>query len=222
MFLGVTATFAPSAAAAEGTSTGRIDFDAANLPPATVELELNADMFDMMFGLGDAAIAGVAEAFAQSDQGGQGAELATQQLAATRELINLVKDVVDEVRVRVYEGADNDDSNAEFGSQFDVQLRAGNWQTVVRVHDKKDSVQVSLLEEDGAVRGVFIVASDGKDAVLVNAIGDISPENVKKLTTMATEIGLQNGLGQVIEAKMRELKSSHTHPSGQNHPENGR
>jgi hypothetical protein len=38
-------------------------------------------------------------------------------------------------------------------------------------------------------------------------VGDISPDNVKKLTSAAAQIGLENGLQPMIEAKMRELKA---------------
>ena len=42
--------------------TGRLDFEAANLPTANVEVDLSQAMFKDLFGIGDAAIAGVAEA----------------------------------------------------------------------------------------------------------------------------------------------------------------
>ena len=120
--------------------------------------------------------------------------------------MQLASEVVREVRVRVYEnlpeGAVEPD---KLISHFDEQLSAGDWENVVRARDDNESVRVSLLRSDGAIRGAFIIVADGSDLVLANVVADVSPENVKKLTSAAARIGLENGLQQVIEAKMREL-----------------
>jgi hypothetical protein len=188
---------------------GRINFGDLDLPPATVEVDLSREMFSDLFGLGDAAVAGIAESLLKSADGNReaaGTRLAAEQLAAARQIMQLASEVVREVRVRVYEnlpeGAVEPD---KLMSHFDEQLSAGNWENVVRVRDDNDSVRVSLLRSDGAIRGAFIVVADGSDLVLANVVADVSPENVKKLTSAAARIGLENGLQQVIEAKMREL-----------------
>ena len=51
----------PVIAADEKATAGRLDFKAANLPEANVEVDLCQEMFRDLFGIGDAAIAGVAE-----------------------------------------------------------------------------------------------------------------------------------------------------------------
>jgi hypothetical protein len=188
---------------------GRINLGHVDLPPATVEVDLSREMFSDLFGLGDAAVAGIAESLLKSADGNKNAEgtrLAAEQLAAARQIMQLASEVVREVRVRVYEDLPEGsvDSNSVM-SHFDEQLSAGNWENVVRVRDDNDSVRVSLLRSDGAIRGAFIVVADGSDLVLANVVADVSPENVKKLTSAAARIGLENGLQQVIEAKLREL-----------------
>jgi hypothetical protein len=67
-------------------------------------------------------------------------------------------------------------------------------------------VRVALLRKNGAVLGAFVVASDGHSLVLANVVGDVSPENVKKLTSAAAKIGLENGLQQVLDRKIHNLK----------------
>jgi hypothetical protein len=189
--------------------TGRINFGEMDLPPATVEVDLSREMFSDLFGLGDAAIAGAAETLLKSTDGKngtQGTRMAAEQLAAARQIMQLASEVVREVRVRVYE--DLPEGAVEpnkLMSNFDEQLSTGDWENVVRVRDGEDNVRVSLLRNEGAVRGAFIVVSDGSDLVLANVVADISPENVKKLTSAAARIGLENGLQQVIEDKMKEL-----------------
>ena len=80
-------------------------FDEANLPPANVELDLSQGMFENLFGIGDAAVAGVAETLMKSTKGdhAEAMHMAAEQLAAVRQIIGLAGKVVKEVRVRAYE-----------------------------------------------------------------------------------------------------------------------
>lgn len=191
-----------------GAVTGRIDFADADLPAATVEVDLSQEMFGDLFGLGDAAVAGVAETLLESAGAeNKGTKLAAEQLEAARQILQLGRDVVREARIRVYEDLPEESGQAEsIIGRFDGQLREGNWENLVRVRKDNENVRVSLIRSNGAVRGVFIVAANGNDLVLVNAMCDISPENVKKLTSAATKIGLENGLQQAIESKMQHMK----------------
>jgi hypothetical protein len=92
------------AIAAESNSTGRIDFDDADLPAANVEVDLSQGTLRDLFGLGDAAIAGAAETLMQTagaDSSAEGTRLAAEQLAAARQIMQLASEVVREARVRV-------------------------------------------------------------------------------------------------------------------------
>jgi hypothetical protein len=191
------------------SASGRIDFQAADLPPATVEVDLSQGMFRDLFGIGDAAVAGVAETLRQSSErnGAEGTRMAAEQLAAARQIIDLAGDVVREVRVRVYdESPEGSVDAASVATKFDAQLREDDWENVVRVRDDDASVRVSLLREEGTIRGIFIVAGERDELVLANVVCDISPENIKKLTSAAAKIGLENGLQQILEEQMREMK----------------
>ena len=64
-------------------------------------------------------------------------------------------------------------------------------------------IDVWAYRNSGAVKGLFIAASDKGNLLLANVVCDISPENVQKLTTAATNSALQAGLAQVIEMKMK-------------------
>ena len=210
LYVSVGAIATQAVAADAASEVGRIDFDDANLPPATVEVDLSEGMFGDLFGLGEAAVAGLAESLQKSagrDSGAEGTRMAAEQLEAAKQIIELARGVVKEVRVRVYEDLPEETAEpAELMSQYDSQLREGNWESIIRVRDGDENVRVSLLRDDGAVRGAFIVVADGSDLVLANVVGDVSPENVKRLTSAAAKIGLENGLDQVLEEKMREMK----------------
>src|SRR5688572_14372296 len=161
---------AAAAHAQEATTTsaepaGRINFGDLDLPPATVEVDLSREMFSDLFGLGDAAVAGMAETLLKSadgKNGTQGTRMAAEQLAAARQIMQLASEVVREVRVRVYEDLPEGAIEPnKLMSNFDEQLSTGDWENVVRVRDGEDNVRVSLLRSEGAVRGAFIVVSDG-------------------------------------------------------------
>lgn len=200
MLVVVAAANAQSADSKNGDVIGRIDFEQANLPPANVEIDLKESMFTQIFGLGDAAIAGVAETLSKSSEASAGTRLAAEQLAAARQIIQLASKVVREVRVRGYEKMPDD-----LSSHLDGQLRGGSWENIVLLRQGDDNVRVSLLRSGESVRGVFVMVGDHGGLVLVNVVCDVSPDNVKELTSAATKIGLENGLAQAIEAKMKRF-----------------
>jgi hypothetical protein len=195
--------------------SGRINFEAAKLPPASIEVDLSQEMFKDLFGIGDAAIAGVAETllkYAQRDGDAKNVALAAEQLEAAKQITQLAGNVVREVRVRVYQGLPEgfDDAQALF-KPFDEQLQANQWDTLVRVRNEDATGRVSVLRSNGAVHGVFlVVAADSEDIVLANIVCDISPENVKKLTSAMTQIGLQNGLAQAIDKKLSRVSGANS------------
>jgi hypothetical protein len=195
----------PVNAADEKANVGRLDFKAANLPEANVEVDLSQEMFRDLFGIGDAAIAGVAETLMKQAGSGESAKttkLAAEQLEAARQIVQLAGNVVREIRVRVYqELPENMDSAAQLFKPFDEQLQSGNWESLARVRDDESVVRISAIRGDGTLKGIFIQAADDENVVIANIVCDVSPDNVKKLSSAATRIGLENGLAAAIELK---------------------
>ncbi len=206
LLLGATASYAQATASAGDGSTGRIDFAAADLPPANVEVDLTPETFGGLFGLSEAAISGIAESLSQTGDPNEATEIAAEKLAAAQKILLLAKEVVREVHVRVYkEFSEETDKSVNLAARFDEQLRTDDWNNVVKVRDGNESVRVSLLQKGDAIRGLFVVAAEGNEVVVVNVMCDASPENVKKLAAAATKIGLENGLQQLLEQKMKHL-----------------
>ncbi len=205
MLCGISTAYSQSIDVTQNAPAGRLDFEAANLPEANVEVDLSQEMFQDLFGIGDAAIAGVAESLLKSPDEGHGAKatkLAAHQLEAARQIMQLAGNVVREVHVRLYEHLPGDVNAAALFKPFDEQLRAGNWETLARVRKDDEAARVAVIRDAGAVRGIFVVATDGDGVVLANVVCDISPDNVKKLTSAATKIGLENGLAQKIRLEL--------------------
>ena len=196
---------AHSPAIAADVVPGRIDFEAANLPEANVEVDLSQEMFHDLFGIGDAAIAGVAETLMKSadGDGGKSTRVAAEQLEMARQIIQVAGNVVREIRVRAYEGLpDEVDDVQKLIKPFEDQLRAGKWESLARVRNDDGMVRVSAIRSGGAIQGVFVVATDGDAVVIANVVCDVSPENVRKLTSAATQVGLDNGLALELERKI--------------------
>lgn len=194
-------------AADDSGTVGRIDFKSLKLPEATVEVDLSQDMFHDLFGIGDAAIAGVAETLLKSTGDGDNAKttkMAAEQLQAARQIVQLAGNVVHEVRVRVYDhfGKSGGDPQELFQA-VSGQLEASKWETLVRVHDHDSIVRVAAIRGDGAIKGLFVIVNDRENVVLANVVCDVSPENIKKLTSTATKIGLDNGLAEQIAQKIK-------------------
>jgi hypothetical protein len=199
---------AAGAHAAEGDASGdanlgRIDFERANLPPANVEVDLSQGTFANLFGIGEAAVAGVAEALTGSGGDGDRAEvnrMAAEQLNAVRQIISLSSKVIREVRVRAYE-----DLAEDLSSRFDGPLREGQWEKVAVVREDNESARIYVKRDGDAVRGIFVMAGGNDGQILVNVVCDLSPENIKQLTSTATKIGLENGLDQSLQAKFHGI-----------------
>ncbi len=198
---------AQSWAADDSGTTGRIDFKSLNLPEATVEVDLSQDMFHDLFGIGDAAISGVAETLLKSADSGDSAsstKMAAEQLQAARQIVQLAGNVVHEVRVRVYDHFGKSGGNPqELFKAVSGQLEASKWETLVRVHDHDSVVRVAAIRADGAIKGLFVIVNNHENVVLANVVCDVSPENAKKLTSTATKIGLDNGLAEQIAQKIK-------------------
>lgn len=198
-----TAARSESTKGSASSPPGRINFEDAKLPPADVEVDLSQGMFKDLFGIGDAAAAGVAETLSKWADGNKAEAVhrAADQLEAAKQIVQIASNVVREVRVRVYEKMTDD-----LSSRFEQQVRADDWERIVVVRKGQENARVFVARGDDSIRGIFVIAGDRGEQVLVNVVCDISPENVKKLTSAATKIGLENGLGRVIELKMDKMK----------------
>lgn len=62
------------------------------------------------------------------------------------------------------------------------KLKSKNWENVVSVKDKKDYVEIFTQIDKDKFSGFVIMAVNGKEAVFVNVVGDIRPEQLEKLS----------------------------------------
>jgi hypothetical protein len=210
------ATAPHNARAQSGTAPGeaspaaRVEFDHPGAGSATVEVDLPAGMLSDLVGLGDAAVAGVAEALQGAQLSGDvqaEVKLANEQLAAVRAIVASLQGAVGEVRVRIYEGdSDIPVDAAAVTEHYSQKLQGSAWDKIVSVREDDDSATVFLVRDAGAVRGVFVVVTDGSDLVLANVLCDVSPDRIKQITRQATSMGLELGGEQALRELGREMR----------------
>lgn len=210
LYVGVASAYAQETTPQSSDTLGRIEFNHPGSAKKYVEFDLGPAMFSDLFGIGDAALAGVAEALGDSPQAKEGSDaikMAAEKAAAAREFVDIAKNVIKSVRVRAYDGLENPtEEKSSVSNYYDQQLQSGGWENTLRAQDGDKSVRVSLARADGAIKGVFVIASESNKLVLVNVICDISPENAKRLTTAAVKAGLQAGLDKQLEEAMKHVK----------------
>ena len=210
LYVGVAAAYAQETTPQSSDTLGRIEFNHPGSAKKYVEFDLGPAMFGDLFGIGDAALAGVVDALSDSPQAKEGSkaiQLAAEKAAAAREFVAIAKNVIKSVRVRAYDGLENQaQEQASVSAHYDQQLQSGRWENALRVQDGDKAVRVSLVRADGAIRGLFVVASERDKLVLVNVICDISPENAKRLTTAAVTAGLKAGLDKQLEEAMKHVQ----------------
>jgi hypothetical protein len=61
------------------------------------------------------------------------------------------------------------------------KLKSKNWENVVSFKNEKDYVEIYTQIIGDKFSGIVIMAVNGKEAVFVNVIGDIRPEQLEKL-----------------------------------------
>jgi hypothetical protein len=190
--------------------TGRVEFDYPGTAKATVEVDVNRDMFASFFNIGEGALTGAVDALRESTEGQPGSDAireAAERATAAKELVGIAKDVINDVHLRIYEDMQSDAAeSSDIVAHYDKQLESGGWDNAVRVSEGAKRVRVSVARADDAIKGVFVVAQDGNDLVLVNVTCDISPENAERLANAAVKSGLKAGLGEALDKAMKKMK----------------
>ena len=90
------------------------------------------------------------------------------------------------VNVRVFESSMLDtDRIAETMSEIAANLDAQDWERVVRVRDNSEHVDVYFRLSDNAdvIYGIAIMIVESNETVMINIVGDISPDDISAIGT---------------------------------------
>ncbi len=110
----------------------------------------------------------VSHAVADSAEAGEGA----------KRLTHAVLQAVEGVQLRVY---DVDNNSQLFDTAIDESvstLKAAGWQTLVTVKEADERVVIMQAGEDEMIVGLSVLLSNPDEAVFVNVVGQLKPEDV--------------------------------------------
>lgn len=188
---------------------GQVSLELPDLPPATVEIDLGRGMIQHSLSLGDAAIAGILEGLSTSSDSrtDESAKFIAQQLTSARELSDAISQVVHEVHVRVWNDLPKESQIADKAVRhFDATLKEQGWESTLRAREDGKLVRVLVHREGDRLTGVLLIASERDELVVANVIGDLSPENVHRVTKTATTIAMKLGLDKELNKAVEKLK----------------
>src|SRR5690606_7903798 len=116
-------------------------------------------------------------------------------------------DALQRLRVRVYESLDDPDAVAAFVDRASEALERDGWHRVVFVQDGEERVRVYSRLGGQRLEGLTILVLDSEEAVFVNIVGPIDPEQLGRVTGA---IGLDGVLGGVTARRSgRDWREDH-------------
>ena len=196
--------------AGSSSQIGRVEFDFPGAPTANVQLDIGQGMIADFAGIGQAAMLGVIEALLESPEGRNSPPIqqSAEHLQAAQQIVGTLSGLVHEVRLRVYQGdsAEVSAGSKEMTEYYLQQLKGSSWDNILRVRDGNEQVIVCAMRSDGAIRGLFVIASSGQEQVVVNVVCELTPQRVRQVTHQATSLGLKFGLTELIREAMQELE----------------
>jgi hypothetical protein len=85
------------------------------------------------------------------------------------------------VRVSVFETDGMVDGAVGLIKDVSSALSSKGWESVVTVNSQDEQVRIFMMINDSQVEGITVMALDEEEAVFVNVIGNIDPEELSKV-----------------------------------------
>jgi hypothetical protein len=95
----------------------------------------------------------------------------------TSEMISKLKGI----RVQIYGLDENIDAARSQFSQVKGDLKSGGWEPIVQVNEDDEQVLVYMKTEAGNMEGMTVMVVDDEEAVFVNIIGQLNPEELGRV-----------------------------------------
>lgn len=97
---------------------------------------------------------------------------------------------LDQVRVLVYELDDNATAAFNLVDKISATLKTKQWLPVVSVNEDREKVRIYMHQNNSIVDGMVVMVVDAtvnngkkrKEAVFINIVGEINPEQLSQLT----------------------------------------
>ena len=91
-----------------------------------------------------------------------------------------------QISVRVYQMDGNSKSALESVKSITKKIRKDNWQPIVNVNEENEQIKIFSKMTGDKIDGVVVMAVNnegaGGEAIFINIVGDIDPQNISKVT----------------------------------------
>ena len=85
------------------------------------------------------------------------------------------------VRVNVFESDTLTEGAVDFVKDISAKLSERGWESVVTVNSKEEQVRIFMMINEDQVEGITVMAVEENEAVFVNVIGSLNPEELEKV-----------------------------------------
>ena len=85
------------------------------------------------------------------------------------------------VRVNVFETEGMVDGAVDLVKDVSSQLSGRGWESVVNVNSNEEQVRIFMMIDNSQVEGITVMAVEETEAVFVNVIGNINPEELGRV-----------------------------------------
>ncbi len=114
--------------------------------------------------------------------------LVTKSVSNQPEVAELIQ-MLDGIYVRTYDKARIDER--KLVSYFKEKLKKDQWEVLVRIKEKSETVEINLLFDEKKVYGIFaiIISKGSGEATFANIYGEIEPERIEELLGNLSNFG---------------------------------
>jgi len=95
----------------------------------------------------------------------------------TSEMISKLKGI----RVQIYSLDENVEAARDQFGKTKSSLKSSGWEPIVQVNEDDEQVLVYMKMEDGNMEGMTVMVVDDEEAVFVNVIGQLNPEELGRV-----------------------------------------
>ncbi len=85
------------------------------------------------------------------------------------------------VRVNVFESDTMAEGAVDFVKDISAKLSERGWESVVTVNSNEEQVRIFMKINEDKVEGITVMAVEENEAVFVNVIGSLNPEELEKV-----------------------------------------
>jgi len=116
--------------------------------------------------------------------------MSSSESPETSELISKLKGV----RVQIYTIDENTQAAKNQFGKVKGKLKSSGWEPIVQVNDDDEQVLLYIKMKDGNMEGLTVMVVDEEQAVFVNVIGQLNPEELGKVMK-ALDVDMDLDLG---------------------------